>query len=110
MIDADTHTVQQRMGRLDQALHEAKVASVDDAHEAIARLVPKRNIETWILCENGIAVDEATDYKYARHDWTQLIRKGVDTLYCWTRLNATVPESCVDSLRLALPQLLKLDP
>jgi hypothetical protein len=39
---------------------QAKQA-VDVTREQIARLVPKPNIETWILCLNGQAVDEDTD-------------------------------------------------
>jgi hypothetical protein len=108
MIDADTRTVQQRLGSLDQALRQAKVDPVDDPREAIARLIPKRNIETWILCENGVTVEEVTDYKYDRQDWDQLIRVGADVLYDWTRPNATLPASCVNSLRDAIPQLRKL--
>jgi hypothetical protein len=110
VIDADRNTVQQRFRHMDQALQQAGVPSIEDDKEDIARLVPKRNIETWILCENGMAVDEDTDYKQTRNDWAELIRNGVDRLLSWTRPNATVPESCVDSLRLALPQLRKLDP
>ena len=34
---------------------------LDVEHEQIARLVPKRNVETWILCLNGQAADEDTD-------------------------------------------------
>ncbi len=110
IIDADTHTVQQRLAQLNNALHEANVAPINDDYEAIARLIPKRNIETWILCENGITVDQIQDYKGTRNDWTELIRTGADFLYSWTRPNAAIPESCVDSLKIAIPQLQKLDP
>ena len=63
MIDADTHTVQDRWRQLDQALEDGGKQRVDAEHEQIARLVPKRNIETWILCLNGHAVDQDADYK-----------------------------------------------
>ncbi len=110
MIDADTHTVEQRLRQLDESLHQAGISLRDDDVKNIARLVPRRNIETWILCISGRVVGEDENYRYERHDWTELIRNGVDTLDAWTRRNATVPESCVHSLRLALPQLRKLDP
>src|SRR5271154_6180131 len=45
LIDADVHTVHQRIRQLDQALREAGVVAIDDNTEHIARLVPKRNIE-----------------------------------------------------------------
>jgi len=62
---------------------QAKQA-VDVTREQIARLVPKRNIETWILCLNGQAVDEDTDYKRRRDDWTELIPEAAETLSKWT--------------------------
>jgi hypothetical protein len=57
---------------------QAKQA-VDVTREQIAQLVPKPNIETWILCLNGQAVDEDTDYKRRRDDWTELIHEAAET-------------------------------
>lgn len=110
MMDADTHIVEQRLRQLDESLRRAGISLRDDDEKNIVRLVPRRNIETWILCISRRVVGEEENYKYEQSDWAELIRNGVDTLYAWTRLNATIPESCVDSLRLALPQLRKLDP
>jgi hypothetical protein len=110
MIDADIHSVEQRLRQLDESLRQAGVSLSDEDAENIARLIPKRNIETWILCVSRRVVDEATDYKYERDDWTELIREGVPALYDWTRPNATLPASCVKSLRDAIPQLRKLEP
>jgi hypothetical protein len=110
MMDADTHTVEQRLRQLDESLRQAGVSLIDEDAKNVARLIPKRNIETWILCVSGRVVDEATDYKYERHDWTELIRQGVQTLYDWTRPNPTLPASCIDSLWDAIPQLRKLEP
>src|SRR5215467_10997032 len=50
VIDADMGTVQDRLRQLDQALKENGKDSVDVRTEQIARLVPKRNIEKWLLC------------------------------------------------------------
>jgi hypothetical protein len=109
MVDADTLSVQQRLTQLDQALHEAGVTPINTNTEQIARLIPKRNVETWILCLNDSAVDETTDYKRTHNDWTVLIRSSVVTLYAWTRPNALVPGSCLPSLKLGLRELSKLD-
>ena len=106
VIDADTHTVPQRLRQLDQALHEAGVASIRDTEE-IARLVPKRNVETWILCLNDIAVDEDTDYKRTRNGWPELIRTAAATLYEWSRPNTAAPPSCVESLQHGIRELRK---
>jgi hypothetical protein len=69
---------------------QAKQA-VDVTCEQIARLVPKRNIETWTLCLNGQAVDEDTDYKRRRDDWTELIPETAETLSKWTHQEAELP-------------------
>lgn len=106
MIDADTHSVQERLTQLGQALHENGVHKIRNA-EQIAHLIPKRNVETWILGLNGLAVDEATDYKGIRDDWNELIPQASETLLQWTRLNA-LPDHCVDSLRRGVSELNRL--
>src|SRR5271165_4189231 len=62
MIDADTGSVDDRRQQLERALRDAdelqRVAS-----EPILNLIPKRNVETWILCLNSHVVDEVTDYR-----------------------------------------------
>jgi alanine racemase len=110
VIDADTYTVDQRRSQLDQQLQEAGVLAIGDAEE-IARLVPKRNIETWILCLNHLPVDEIEDYKQQNiaDAWPKLSRTAADTLYEWTRENAAVPSLCVESLQVGIRELRKLD-
>ncbi|HEY5330297.1 MAG TPA: hypothetical protein VIJ79_10465 [Acidobacteriaceae bacterium] len=108
LIDADTRTVLQRMRQLDQALHEAGYAPIDNSTGEILRLVPRRNIETWILCLNNRKVDEETDYKSPNDNWGDLIRTAVAELYAWTRPNAVVPASCVESLHSGMRELQKL--
>jgi len=108
VIDADTRTVQQRISQFDRALLEAGVPVVVNDSEEVARLVPKRNIETWILCLNDIHVNEQWDYKRTRDNWTEMIRASVRTLYLWSRLNAAVPPSCVESLRIGVRELQRL--
>ena len=60
-IDSDNGDSDRRTQQLQSALIQAALTprAVD---ERIAHLIPKRNIETWILCLNGKTVDENTDY------------------------------------------------
>lgn len=108
VIDADTHSVQERLRQLDQKLQQAEVHPINPATEEIARLVPKRNIETWILCLNHKAVNEDTDYKKTHNDWEALTHTGVVTLYEWTRPSAQVPAGCIPSMRLGVNELRNL--
>ena len=62
VIDADTQEVQRRHLQLEEQLQNANVEQ-RKTHERIAILVPKRNIETWIVYLQGISVDEKADYK-----------------------------------------------
>lgn len=107
IIDADIYTVQHRFNQLDQALRTSKYPVVDQG-EQIARLVPKRNVETWILCLNQRVVDEETNYKTTGNDWNQLIRTASETLRQWTRSTAQPPDHCLDSLRTGVRELKRL--
>ena len=108
IIDADTHTVQDRCRQLDQALEDGGKQRVDVEHEQIARLVPKRNVETWILCLNDQPVDENVDYKSTRRDWNDLIPPAAKALFEWTRPNVDPPADCIDSLRMGMSELSRL--
>jgi hypothetical protein len=108
VIDADTATVQDRWKQFDQALEDGGKQLVDVEHEQIARLVPKRNVETWILCLNGHAVDEEADYKKTRDDWNDLIPQAAGTLLEWTRQKPGPPNHCIDSLRSGVRELNRL--
>ena len=99
----------ERLAQLDRKLNEVQADPIRPDTEQIVRLVPKRNIETWILCLNDFKVDEETDYKRPRNDWTTLIRLGIETLYNWTRPNEQLPASCIPSLRLGVAELKRLD-
>lgn len=109
VIDADDLSVPERLAQLDQKLEEAQADRIRLDTKQIARLVPKRNIETWILFLNDFRVDEETDYKANRNDWATLIRAGTETLYNWTRPNAQLPANCILSLRLGVAELKRLD-
>ena len=61
-VDADKKSPEERAQELDQKLEEAKLEK-RKADEAIVLVIPKRNIETWIMYFGGTKVDETTDYK-----------------------------------------------
>ncbi len=108
VIDADSHTVRDRWRQLDQVLTDGGKPVIDQG-EQIARLVPKRNIETWVLCLLNVqAVNEETDYKRTRDDWNELIPPAADALFEWTRPNAELRNYCVASLQSGVRELGRL--
>jgi hypothetical protein len=107
VTDADARTVQDRLTLFDQALKDAGKQTVE-GREKIARLVPKRNIETWILRLNDQAVDEETDYKKTRDDWSELILPAAEALFQWTRPKMELPDDCTNSLRSGVRELNRL--
>ncbi|MBI1904219.1 MAG: hypothetical protein HYS13_24250 [Planctomycetia bacterium] len=62
VVDADTNSVDERLRELDAALVAAQLDRTKPT-EPIARIVPKRNIETWIFRLKGNTVNEDDDYK-----------------------------------------------
>lgn len=109
VIDADSHTVQDRWRQLDQALTDGGKQRIDVEYEQIARLVPKRNVETWILCLNGHHVNEEDDYKKKNVDWNDLIPQAAGTLLEWALRELGPPSHCIDSLRRGITELNRLD-
>jgi hypothetical protein len=107
VIDADIHTVQERLRQLDQALTDESKSAISDG-EQIARLVPKRNLETWILCLNQHTVDEESDYKQTRNDWEDLIPTAASALAQWSRQLPQLPDNCIASLRSGVGELKNL--
>jgi hypothetical protein len=111
VIDADTRAVTDRLTELANALEEANLEK-RAADDPVALLIPKRHIETWILCLSGETVDQSTDYeRTCREDEIDghFIRSAAMELFSWNRQNAVVPERCVPSLRMALPELKRLE-
>lgn len=107
VIDADTHGVERRLRQLRDALaHEGLAERSED--EAIVHLIPKRNIETWILCLSGRAVDEDTDYR-REPGVDELIANAAVAFFDSSRVNAAVPAYFVESLRSAIPEVRRLD-
>ena len=61
-VDSDKKSPEERAADLDKKLEEAKLEK-RKGDEAIVFVIPKRNIETWIMYFGGAKVDETTDYK-----------------------------------------------
>ncbi len=106
-IDADRGDVGRRLQQLQAALTDAAMA-VRSTDERIAHLIPKRHIETWILCLRGRHVDEDTDYRH-EPGIEQLIGTAAETLFEWGRTNAQIPAYCVPSLLSAIPEAKRLE-
>lgn len=62
MTDVDTATPASRRQQLSDALQEAHEAP-RGTQERIVLLLPRRNVETWVVHLNGTRVDEERDYK-----------------------------------------------
>lgn len=63
VIDADEHEVHERKAQLNEELRDNDLDERND-EDAIAIVVPNRNIETWIHSLRSHTVDEQTDYKH----------------------------------------------
>ena len=115
MIDADTEPVARRSQQLNAALGQAGVHA-RGADEKIGHLIPKRNIETWILCLNAERaherpLDEEQDYKNnaAARKIGELIKPAAEKFFEWSRNNAEIPQHCVDSIRTAILEVKRLE-
>jgi len=109
VVDADRNTLHQRLAQLNHELSGENGSPVSE-EEQVARLVPKRNIETWILSLNRHAVDEETDYKRTRDDWEDLIPPAANTLAQWTRQQPEPTNNVIPSLQNGIgePRRLRL--
>ncbi len=105
-IDADTGDRNRRLRQLEHALSAAQLPP-RTAEERIVHLIPKRNIETWILNLNGSVVDEETDF--SREGVDEMVVSAANALFDWTRPNAVIPPHCVPSLRLGIEELKRLE-
>jgi hypothetical protein len=106
IVDADIGSVERRTRQLSDGLVQDDIMRRSD-EERIAHLIPKRNIETWILCLSGNQVDEDSDYRAEKIDGK--IVSAAAVFFDWSRRNAQVPPRCVPSLRLAIPEIRRLD-
>jgi len=117
VVDADTRTVAQRLGEMDRKLTEAeepRVRAIRIEDEKIARLVPRRNIETWIEALNSSSVNETENYKETirrtDEEWRALIPVASEAFYALTRPNADLPEDLIGSLRHGIGEMRRVFP
>jgi len=123
VVDADTSTVAQRICEMDRAStqsQEPRVRAVRIQDEMIARLVPRRNIETWLLALNDVIpaddppLNETKDYKkdvpeFRRYDWEEKAKSASIALYGLTRPNAQLPATLLDSLRCGIAEMRRVE-
>lgn len=108
VIDADAKSVQDRINELSKQLldsEDERLRKLTVETEAIARLVPKWSIETWILSLNGEAVDEETPYKRLGRQWDDLIRRGAIELHICVNSNADFHPGMTPSLGRGIREL-----
>lgn len=100
LLDVDVERLPVRLGALNEALIQSGQAQIDELSDPIARLLPKRNIETWILCLNSGAVDEVKDYKHSRtkDQWNALMPSAAERFYEIQKNQGMYPGSLIESL------------
>lgn len=113
VVDADMGSVERRLGQLRLHLEQAndlRLRELRIESETIARLVPRRNIETWILALNGEDINEDDDYKNgrSREEWQALVHTASGTFYDLTRPNARGREHRIESLRRGIEEMIRL--
>jgi hypothetical protein len=105
-IDANGGDVSRRLRQLQDALIEADLSPRSD-DERIVHLIPRRNIETWVLCLNGRTVNEHDDYTREPEIDKQFQRAAVK-LFEWARQHAIPDRHCVPSLYAAISEVRRL--
>lgn len=98
MVDADAGSIDDRRQQFERALRDAGEPN-RKALEPILNLIPKRNVETWILSLNSISVDEASNYRHDSRVNAHSIKQAASTLFSWTRPNFVLPHICAPSLQ-----------
>jgi hypothetical protein len=108
VIDADTKTIQERLNELHERLQvseDERLRRFQAETEQVARLVPKRSIETWILNLTGETVDEEVPYKRQHYPWDDLIRAASLELHNWANADGDPPKRCAPSLNHGIKEL-----
>jgi hypothetical protein len=76
-----------------QALNDARAPSRVPT-EAILNLIPKRNVETWVLSLNSEPVDELTDYSHNTGVNARSITEAATTLFSYAAQSYTSRNLC----------------
>ncbi len=78
-----------------------------DPADPIVLLIPKRHIETWIRAALDEAVNENDSYKNSGPTKTD-VRTAANQIHGWARGSPAPGPTCVDSLRVSLPEWRKI--
>jgi len=97
VIDADTLDVQKRINEFKDECDSQKILFRTD-NDAVALVVPKRNIESWIHFLNGQHVNEGDIYPKLRKE--SECKSAVDTLIRACKTTG-LPQDTTPSLRMA---------
>jgi hypothetical protein len=111
-MDADELTVARCVSDLNDELIKSGQQILDNNHDRIARLIPKWNIETWILFLTSgegarLSISEGENHKHSKKSqlWDQLVLRASATLYAWTRAGAALPDNLIGSLQTGLEEI-----
>lgn len=96
VVDADQNSVVDRRAQFQT-----------NAGDPVVALIPKRHIETWIRSSLGQAVNEIDSYKNPPPKRAD-IKAAAHQIHGWARGNPAPGATCVDSLRVSLPEFRKL--
>jgi hypothetical protein len=106
VIDADKGGVAGRRQQFQDSLRESRITARGD-DEPVVHLIPKRNIETWLLCLTGMEVDEGTDY-HDRPRIDERIDTAATAFFDGSRANTKPPDHWIASLLSAIPEVQRL--
>ena len=106
-IDADISSVAGRARLLADSLTIEGLNPRGES-EKISHLIPKRNIETWILCLTGSEVDEANDYRRDTRISAELLKPAAVKLLEWSRDVSGRPLNAVPSIITAMGELKRI--
>lgn len=104
LIDADTKSVQERLGQINSGLEQAGLEKIRD-DERIAIFVPKRNIETWLRFAENEDVDE--NIVYPRLEKPKKCKNAVKS-YINDICRNGVPQNAPSSIVHACEELAKI--
>ncbi|MBS1830202.1 MAG: hypothetical protein JST93_33180 [Acidobacteria bacterium] len=107
VIDADKEDVDLRQQQLRDEITRASMEA-RRTDEVVAHFVPKRNVETWIVCLSGSKANEEDDYKKEVQSAGRFTAKPAEVFYEWSRPGTPVPPHCVPSLKSAIPEAQRL--
>ena len=107
ITDADNLSATAREKTLHRELIQ-KHRDVIGAEEPVIILIPKWQVETWVKCLLGQSVLESDKNSDKPTVTAEEIKIASGTLHEWARPKASVGDTCVASLRSALPRWLRI--